>query len=91
MSDVEAMAEPLDGVARQAGSVDAPSEDSPEVGGAIIAFFEEQASAVESMRTRVTRVVGGARQAVAAIEHGDETMAADLQAAAARAGRAGEL
>lgn len=90
LTDVAAMAEPLDGVVRQAGSVDAPSgQDSPEVAGAIIAFFEEQASAVESMQDRVERAVAGARETVAAIDAGDEAMAADLQLAAAKAGRPG--
>lgn len=86
------MAAPLDRAVRQAESVAAPSEQAaPEVAGAIIAFFEEQASAVESIQGRVSRVVAGARQAVTAIDHGDEAMAADLQASAARAGWAGEL
>ncbi|MFC4629587.1 DUF6507 family protein [Promicromonospora alba] len=93
LSDVEAMAEPLNGVVRQAGSLDPASEPgTPEVAGAIVAFFEEQASAVESMQGRIERVVAGAREAVTAIEYGDETMAIDLQATAARAGFAsGEL
>jgi hypothetical protein len=93
LSDVEAIAEPLNAVVRQAESVDPVVEPgAPEVAGAIVAFFEEQASAVASMQGRIERVVAGAREAVAAIERGDETMATDLQAAAAKAGLAsGEL
>ena len=92
LTDVEAMAEPLDAVVRQARSVDAPSgQDSPEVAGAILGFLDEQAAAAESMQDRITRVVAGAHQAVAAIEHGDEAMAADLQNAAAKAGQDGPV